>query len=45
VAAWPAERAGGCRCGHCSGEDAGLAGQFGVREAAIEGHGGECVHG
>jgi hypothetical protein len=43
--AWPAEGAGGCHGGHCSGEDAGLAGQFGVREAAIEGHGGACVHG
>jgi hypothetical protein len=36
---------GGCRCGHRSGEDAGLAGQSGVREAVVEGHGGACVHG
>jgi hypothetical protein len=36
--------AGGCRCGHRSGEGAGLAGQSGVREAAVEGCGGECAH-
>jgi hypothetical protein len=45
VATRPTEGAGGCRCGHLSGEDAGLAGQSGVREAVVEGHGGACVHG
>jgi hypothetical protein len=36
--------AGGCRSGYRSGEDAVLAGQSGVREAMVEGHGGACVH-
>jgi hypothetical protein len=43
-AARSTEGAGGCRCGHRSGEGAGLAGQSGVREAAVEGCGGECAH-
>jgi hypothetical protein len=44
VAARPTEGAGGCRCDHRSGEDAGLAGQSWVREAVVEGHGGEGAH-
>jgi hypothetical protein len=36
--------AGSCHCGRRSGEDAGLARQFGVREAAVEDCGGECAH-
>jgi hypothetical protein len=40
----PALLAAAACCGRRCGEDAGLAGQSGVREAAVEDCGGECAH-